>query len=286
MPSLLITGYTSYDSGKTILAGSLVSILRSMGLDAVGVKPLAGVDAWEYPWILREIRDRRLVVSGDALRLYTASEGVEALETISPVTVIMTPRDPSKQMWRLPDPEKREPVLGRISVCRANRVDTVHFINTDALNRSSNGIAAAVLEAAGRLQPLPLRAGDDFAERVLSGGFTGEAESCIARVLARHEYVVFESNSDVAVPTPSALGADWVLVVAPGSIGVVKGERWAKAVELLAGSGGLKAITVREVLALTGVLETFQLPFLYDPMEGYRERDLDALISYITGHQG
>ena len=286
MPSLLIVGYTSYVSGKTILAGSLVSVLRSRGLDAVGVKPLAGVDAWEYPWILRVIRDRRVVVSGDALRLYTASEGVEGLETISPVTVIMAPRDPSKQMWRLPDPEKREPVLGRISVCRANRVDTVHFINTDALNRASNGIVAAILEAAGRLQPLPLRAGDDFAERVLSGAFTREAESCIAKVLASHDYVLFESNSDIAVPTPSALGAEWVLVVAPGSVGLVKGERWAKAVELLAGPGGLRAITVREVLSLTGVLETFQLPFLSDPMEGYKEQDLDALISYITEPRG
>jgi predicted P-loop ATPase/GTPase len=221
-------------------------------------------------------------VSGDALHLYTASGGEEGIEAISPITLITVPKDPSKYEWRLQDPNRKEPVLGRLSVCRSNRIDTLHFVNVDALNRASNGIVAAVLEAAGRLQPLPLRAGEEFTNRVLSGSFTNEAESCIAHVLSRHEYIVYESNSDIAIPAPSALGADWVIIVANGAVGVVSGDRWAKAVEVLAGTGGLRSITVKEVVALTGIREAFQLPFLYEPLEGYKERDLNPLLSYIT----
>ncbi len=281
MPGILIVGYDEYQSGKTILAGSIVSILRSRGIDAVGVKPLAGVDAWEYPWILNEIRERRIVIGGDALKLFEASNGVESLEAISPQTLIMAPRDPSKTLWRLSSPDAREAVLGRVSVCREGRVDTLHFINIDGLNKIPNGVASAILEVAGRLQPLPLRADRTLIDKVVSGGFIVEVETCMARIASRHEFIVYESNSDIAMPTPSAQGVDWVIAVSHGVAGVVEGDRWAKAVEVLAGAGGVRGLTTREVVALTGIRESFQLPFLHDPIEGYKERDLDPLLDYI-----
>ncbi len=281
MPVFLVVGYNEYQSGKTIVAGSLISALKGMNYDTVGVKPLAGVDAWEYPWIIEEIAKRKLVVSGDALRLHDASGGIESIEAISPQTLILAPIDPSKLNWRPQDPDKREPILGRISVCGEKTINTLHFINVEALDKIPNGLASAIVEAAGKLKPLPVRGGEELASRIQRGIYLGEIEKCMARILSRHDYVVMESNSDVAIPTPSALGAEWVIVVSNGVVGVVPGERWSKAVEVLVGAGGIRSLTVREVVSLTGIKESFQLPFLYDPIEGYKMRDLDALLSYL-----
>ena len=286
MPSILVVGYHEHDAGKTILTGSLVSILRGRGVDAVAVKPMAGVDLWESPWVLNEIKTRGLVVSGDALKLAEASGGGVDPEVLNPVSLIYAPVDPSKVQWRPRIGEGNVEVLGRVSLCREDRVDTMHFINVEALNLIPNGLASSVLEAGGRLKPYPFRASRELVEKVVTGGFTAEIESCMSKVYSSHELVVVESNSDVAVPTPSSLGAEWVLVSGRGVVAVVEGERWAKAVEVLAGTGGVRALTARDVLSLTGVKEVFQLPFLVEPIEGYSESDLDPLLSYILGRSG
>ncbi len=278
MTLVLVVGYGE-SSGKTVLAASLARILYQEGVDVAGVKPLAGVDLWENPWVLLEAVDRRVIASGDALRLLEASRSGESVETVSPVTVYTAPVDPSRAGWRRPHVGGLV-VAGRVSACRESRVDTLHFVNAEALDRVPPGIASEVVAVAGRLRPLPLRVGDEFAERVLYGGFTAEVESCMAGVVSRHELVVMESNSDVALPTPSALGAEWVLVVSPGVVGVAEGSRWARAVELLAGSS-LLGVRVEDVVRVAGVREVFHLPLLADPSQGYGPGDISHLLDYL-----
>lgn len=281
MTSILVVGFHELDAGKTILTGSLVSILRKQGYDSVAVKPLAGVNLWESPWIIDEIKSRKLIVSGDAVKLSKAMDNAIPPEILNPVTVVYAPADPSQSNWRLVSGREDYVVLGRVSRCGGERVETFHFVNVEALDRVPAGIAASLVDAAGKVRPFPIRVSDEFVERVLTGSFIGEVESCMSKVLAGHDIVVFESNSDVAVPTPSSLGSDLVLVVGRGVIGVVDGERWAKAVEVLVGSGGLRSLRVQDVLNLTGVRRVHYLPFLSEPLEGYREQDLENLISYI-----
>lgn len=281
MASILVVGFSEVDSGKTVLASSLVTMLRRRGYDAVAVKPLAAANIWEYPWLIDEIRSWRLAVTGDALRLSRASEGAVELEVLNPLSALYAPLDPSRSQWRLKPGREESVVLGRVSRCYGDRVDSLHYVNVDALSRIPVGIASPLIDIAGTLHPPPLRVNDEFVERVVSGGFTSEVESCMQRVLSRHELVVYESNSDVAAPTPSSLESELVLVAGRGVVAVVSGKRWAKAVEILLGSGGLKSILARDVLALTGVEQTLYLPFLAEPIEGYSEQDLEGLLSII-----
>lgn len=280
MASILVVGYNEFGAGKTTFTASLVGLLRKRGYDAVAVKPVAGINIWESPWILDEIKRRRLVVSGDAIKLASSSGDSIAPEILNPLTVVYAPVDPSLKDWRLVSGREDEIVLGRISRC-GERVDTLHFVNVEAINVVPAGITASLVEAAGRLMPYPLRVDSGFVDRVIGYEFIGEVETCMSKILAGHELVVFESNSDIAAPSPSSLGSDIVLVVGRGVVGVVDGERWAKAVEVLLGSGGLRSVLVRDVLSLTGTKRVYYLPFLSEPLEGYSEQDLDNILDYI-----
>ncbi len=271
---ILVAGF-SEDSGKTILAASLVSTLRSEGLDAVGVKPLAGVDLWRNPGVLRESRLRKLVLSGDGLLLDRAGDGSLGAEAVSPVVVHFAPRDARR--GRI----VQEPVLGRVSACREGRVDTLHWLNVEALDRVPVGLQAQILDTAGSLEPKPLRAGDEFAQRVLEGAFLAQADSCLHRAVEGHDVVVVESNSDQAAPTPLSLRASLVLVAAYGVAFIVDGDRWAKAVALLAGTRGHIAVSAEEALRVAGHVREVALPFLADPIEGYSRSDLDPILDLV-----
>lgn len=281
MPSILVVGFHEHESGKTIFTGSLVSILRRQGFNAIGVKPVAGVNIWESPWVIDEMRKKRLVVSGDAIRLYRASGDSQEQEVINPLTVIYAPLDPNRSRWKLLSSGEDVAVLGRISSCKGNRVNTLHFINVEGLDLVPPGVASTIVDTANRLNPHPLRVTGEFVERVLTGEYIPEVESCMSKLLSQYELIIYESNSDVAVPTPSSLGSELVLVVGKSVVGVVEGERWSKAVEVLVGSGGLRNMTVRDVIGLTGVSSVFYLPFLPDPIEGYSERDLENILKLI-----
>ncbi len=279
MPLILVAGLGE-ESGKTVLAASLTSALRERGVDAVAVKPVSGVDLWRSPGSLAASRERRLLVGGDILLLDAASGGALGPEKTGPLVAWMAPRDPSRGRPR------QEPVAGRVTACRGGRAESVHWVNQEALDRVPVGLQAAVVEAAGRLIPRPLRAGDEFASRVLAGAFLEQADSCLAEAAAGHELVIVESQADAAAPTLLSLGAAVVLVAGYGVVFIVEGDRWAKAVQLLAGATGHAGVPAGDALRLAGHRRVVQLPFLQDPMEGYRPQDLDLLVEAVEAMLG
>jgi len=279
-PIILIVGLGE-DSGKTVLASSLTAALRRNGVDAAVVKPISGVSLWRSPWILDEWASRRLILGPDLLVHEQAMAGAEALEVAGPLVLAWAPRDPSRQGWRagalgVPD----EPVAGRITTCREGRAETLHFVDVRGLERVPRGVASRVVEAAGRLVPLPVRADRSLSERLAGGGFIGEADLCARLVAARRELVLVESQSDMAVPAPIGLEAGLVLVAGYGVVGLVDGGRWRRAVEAIAGTGLLTA-TTRDVLRLAGVEDTVELPFTSHPLEGVPREALAPILDRV-----
>ena len=278
MPILILIVGLGEDTGKTILAASLTGALRGIGYEALAFKPHAAGRVWGGP-SLEYSMERGYIVTGDAVLLDRASGGVLGPEATAPVSILTSPWDPERSGWR---PLHQDLVLaGRISACREDRVETLHFYNIEDLERAPPGVRDALIDLAGRLHPKPVRAGRELAERLLEGQFIPEAESCLARALARGDVVVVESNSDVAVPTPSSLNASLVLVSAWTRVAVVPGERWRRAVEVLAGTLGPHRVSAVEVLRLSGASQVVGLPLLQDPLEGYRQRDLEPLLALI-----
>lgn len=278
MPILILVVGLGEDTGKTILAASITGALRSTGYEALAFKPHAAGRVWGGPSLEYSL-ERGYIVTGDGVLLDRASGGVLGPEATAPVSVLTSPWDAERSGWRRPPQDLV--LAGRVSACREDRVETIHFYNIEDLERAPPGVRDALVDLAGRLHPRPLRAGRELAERLLEGQFIPEAESCLARALDKADIVVVESNSDVAVPTPSSLNASLVLVSAWTRVAVVPGERWRRAVEVLAGTLGPHRVGVEEVLRLSGASQVYGLPLLHDPLEGYRERDLEPLLGLI-----
>jgi len=281
-PIILVVGLGE-GSGKTVLASSLAAALRREGVDAVLGKPISGVDLWRAPWILKEWERRRLVVGPDLLVHEQAMGGAEPVEVAGPLVLAWAPRDPSRSGWR--GPGGSEPVAGRVTTCRGGRAESLHFVDVRGLERVPRGVAERVVEAAGRLVPLPVRADRSLSERVATGGFILEADACMRLAASRRELLVLESQADVAVPSPLGLEASLVVVAGYGVAGLVDGDRWRRAVEVAAGSG-LLAVAARDILRLTGVEESIHLPFTGHPLEGVPRGALDPLLARVLALLG
>lgn len=279
-PLVVLVVGVSEDSGKTLLAASLVSALRGEGVRAAPFKPYGATELWRHPGILGEIARRRLVVTRDAL-IHARVSGLP-LELVNPAALIVGVEDASRRGWRplhAGPPLPRLGVLARLSVCREERVDTLHLVNIEALERLPRGLQGPVVDAAAALSPHPLRAGDEMIDRLVRGGFHAEVESCLGRLSREAEVIVIESNSDVPLPSPSAYAADLVLVAAPGVAGVVEGGRYRKSLEALGVvRGGIASVS--EVVGLAGVARSVELPLLEEG-ELYRPADLGPILDEV-----
>ncbi len=284
---VLVMGAAGEDSGKTVLTASLVALLRREGLKTAPFKPYAATDAWLHPSIISEIQARKLVVTSDSLKLNDIAPELHP-EIINPIALVLGRTDLSRNMWN-PSPSQADPglagrsIIGRVSLCREGRVDTLHFINIVGLDRLPRGVRDAFIDAAASLKPYPLKVDDGFVGRVLTGEMNSSADSCLSRLLGEYDIVVVESNSDVPAPTPLSAQADIVLVAAPGVVGVINRERYRRGMSALnytvGPMGGLNKVA--DLVRLTGVEVTVDLPFLDDPSLLYGRRDLEPILEKI-----
>ncbi len=281
---VLVVGLQPLDSGKTRLARGIIKALKSEGYEAAGFKPVAATDIWLNPAALHETRHRRVVVTGDGLSLSEASGGVSP-EALNPLAVLLAPYDPSQAGWRITDPwppggPEARSVLLRLTACQDSRAHTVHAINMQAVHRVPERVQALVLEAAGHLVPPPRRVDRRTLEDVYRGAYSDWADSCLWHLRERFEALVVESNSDVAAPTPGSIQADLVVAVYPGVAALVDGDRYKRAVEVLAASGRMQTVTAGEAIALAGVTGRIPLPLL-GPGEDYAPWDLEAIVDAL-----
>ncbi len=283
--TVLVVGARGEDSGKTVAAASLVSALRVEGYRAAGFKPYAAGRLWGSPGIYRETVSRHLLVGMDALMLWESMDQELSLEHVNPGALVLGEFDVARNRWRGPalmgvDEMSRIGVLGRISSCQGSRVETLHFINIEALKRLPSGLEEAFTDMAVAVKPYPLKVGDEFVSRFVRGEYEDQILSCYGRLLEGYEVVVVESNHDVAVPLRKGLYPGLVVAVAPGRIGVVDGDRYVKALGLLGGSGVVP--NASEVVSLAGTIFDLGLPYLEDPYRGYGIDILSPVIEQIA----
>lgn len=284
---VLVVGLLGEGSGKTILASSLVSVLRKEGINAVGFKPVGGTEVWLHPEVLEESTSRGTLVTSDALLIERASGKPYPIEVYNPIGFHIMPLDPASFNWslksfmRLSASLAHRVSLGRISTCVDGRAESVHFINTSTLSRSPARLSTMMLDVASSLSPRPVKVDARFVERVLEGDHVEAADRCLKVLEDRHEVVIIESNSDIAAPTHASLAADIVFAVAPGIVAVVNGRRYSKAVNVSSVSGRPWSVTVEDAIELTGVQDYVELPLLQDPQEGYSYNDLYPLVEKI-----
>ncbi|MEM0497442.1 MAG: hypothetical protein QXR22_04520, partial [Acidilobaceae archaeon] len=100
MTYILIVGYLESDSGKTVLASSLISALRRVGFNSVGFKPIGATDLWFKPWIVEESKKRRILVTYDSIILERASQSSLEAYIINPIGGLLASIDPSRLEWR------------------------------------------------------------------------------------------------------------------------------------------------------------------------------------------
>lgn len=284
---VLVVGLIGEGSGKTILASSLVSVLKKEGIDAVGFKPVGGTEIWARPEVLYESRKRSTLVTGDALVLERASGRPYPIETYNPIGFHIVPLDPAsfnwsvKSLFRVTAGLSSRVALGRVSVCLDGKTESLHFVNNDAISKSPARLSSTLMEVASSLVPRPIKVDKSFAERILEGEYVEAADRCLYSLEGRHEVVVIESNSDIASPTYASLSADLVLAVSPGVVAVVDGKRYYKAVSVSSVAGKPWSVTAEEAVALSGIMDYVELPLLQDPEEGYSYNDLYPLVDKI-----
>ncbi len=283
-PVVFIVGLAGEDSGKTVLARSLVAGLREGGIRAAGFKPYAGARLWRSPGLAGLVVREGLVVSGDGFQLWVASGREYSVEAVNPITVLFGELDPASSVgshsvglldpWRLA-------VLGRVSRCSGDRVYTLHWVNIDALRRLPKAMEEVFTDMALALKPYPLRSSDELARRVLEGEYNPLVIECFARIMGKSDIVVVESNSDIADPLSGSVRPSLVIAVAPGRAGVIEGERYAMAL----GVSGRRA-GAGEVVGLAGVRVWVDLPVLEDPEEGYRVDQISSLVDAVSSLVG
>ncbi|MEB3773736.1 MAG: hypothetical protein GSR86_02255 [Desulfurococcales archaeon] len=282
---ILVIGLYPTASGKTLLASSLVSLLKREGFNVLPFKPVGGTDVWENPLVLKESRRHKVLVTGDALALRRPLGNIP-IELVNPQGFIIVPLDPERFSWKVKDTlslhglASRIP-LARVSFCRGDRIYSTHFYNASAAGRTTSTIEQEVLKTAAELFPRPLSASTETVENILEGLYVAEADECLRHISSMADIVVVESNSNVAAPTPATAAPEMVVAVSPGAAYIIRGDRFQKAVSIAALAGKPWSVESEEAVSLAGVEERILLPLLEDPMEGYTVNDLQPIIEYI-----
>lgn len=286
MPLVLVIGMLDTDSGKTVMAYSIARLLASEGFRVAPIKPLGATDLWRSPWVLREIEERGLVVLGDAVVLSQAVGDSLEIEEINPLALVLAPPDPERLGWSwtpysgLLGDSVRRAVLARLTACTGSDRATLHVVNVKALGRAPGGLSSRLTDIIERLRPEPQRGDDSSISRILSS--LAAIESCVLRALSSSEVGVMESYSDIAVPIPFALNSDLVVTVTPGKAGIIPGDRYRSAVQVLSSMSTSTTLTTREIVSLTGIQESIELPLMEYPLStGYPKEALEPILERV-----
>ncbi|MEB2792942.1 MAG: hypothetical protein G5Z42_06530 [Caldisphaeraceae archaeon] len=282
----LIIGLLEENSGKTTIASSLTSYLNSEGFDTVAFKPIGATEVWLSPFVLKESKKRKMVVTGDSLLLHRASSEKEPINIINPFGGLLVPLILEKfatlnSFKAYQSSVSSRLALSRLTLCRGE-IKNLHLINEKPLRKTAKSIEYEIYEIVTYAEN-PVKVDEDYLVELLSGGATNEIDACLSYLEERHEIVVIESNSDVASPTRRCLESDVVILVSPGFAMVIDGNRFRKAVEVLTSNGKPWVIKSEEIAPLTKHIFSVELPLLYDQMEGYPKESLDQIIEYIKG---
>ncbi|WP_292320801.1 hypothetical protein [Caldisphaera sp.] len=282
---ILVSGLLEENSGKTVLASSLINSLTNQGYDAIGFKPLGATELWQHPEALSESKKYKMVVTNDSLILHKFSREKEPISIINPFGGLLVPILPEK-LRKLSSfnnalymPNMRL-AISRLTICPISSVHNLHLINMNAMDRISKSMEYELLDLISVLGNIA-KVDDDYILNIISGGASGEIDKCLSYLEGRHEIVVIESNSNVASPTSLSSIVDLAIVVTPGEAMIIDGNRYRKAIELLTSNGKPWMIKTQEIIQLTNYMFSIDLPLLEDQLPVYNNDVLNYLLEYI-----
>lgn len=272
----LVVGYLEYDSGKTVLALSLVRLLSGMGRKVLPTKPIAAHSVWHQYQTVVNSRRLGLLVGWDAYRLAEAVGALNAVHVLNPIDLLISPLDPARSGGVAERP--LNVALMRLTYCsRGPKVN--HFICDDTVEAAPKLIAEEIRALAGELKPRPERVNLEEALNILEREAARVADECLTLVEEMAEDVVIESFNNAAVPTPRALPADYVLAVSPGRVDLYGGERYGETVAALWSIGRAATLTVNEV---TRYLKPIDTEWIKPAAENYEAAYEEALKQLLT----
>ena len=283
---VLVIGLLEENSGKTTIASSLTSYLNGEGFDSTAFKPIGATEIWTNPFVLKESKKRKMVVTSDSLLLHRASSEKEPISIINPfggllIPIILEKFATLNSFKAYQSSVSSRLALSRLTLCREN-VKNLHLVNENSLRKTTKNMEYEIYEIITYVEN-PVKVDENYLVELLSGGATSEMDACLNYLEKRHEIVVIESNSDVASPTRRCLESDAVILTSPGLAMVIDGNRFKKAVEILTSNGKPWVIKSEEIVPLTKRVFSIELPLLHDQMEGYPKESLDQIIEYIKG---
>jgi predicted P-loop ATPase/GTPase len=246
---LLISGLLRFDSGKTTTGLGLLSRFKEVGITIRPLKPVAGHNSWySFSTLLRSI-EMGILAGNDALKYHDES-GVDVRE-INPFAVMLGVPDPALFMdstrTYLRYMEEGMPIMLRLEDCSSRK--GVHLV-TRSVQYLPSGLRKYVEELSLKVEAIEV---EEREARELVERSWLLADGCVKMWKGD---LLIESYNDAAVPTPSSLDVEIVLIVAPGRVFMYDGVRFKEAVTTL---GSPWNVSSYDVFRLIRPLESMPL---------------------------
>jgi predicted P-loop ATPase/GTPase len=275
---ILVVGALYQDSGKTTMARALVERALHRGVDGGVCKPITTFNGWYQFQALRRSEEMGLLTGQDLLILHQAASSGDPLEREGPLVAMVMPIDPERLDWRRSASISND-LLGRLMVMRiTGREGSYHYFVPDNIRRTPPSLREVMKPLLRSLKPSPIELGPEQVESVLANS-TQVIDPCLRWMARRHELLVVESYSDIAVPVPSTREASTVVAVAPGRMAVVDGEVFRTALDASASIGLVTQRTTDSFLGLVKREMSFPLsPGRFDTkvLDAVIDRELEA----------
>lgn len=248
---ILVVGLKELSAGKTSVAQALITEMRESGIDACGFKPRAGNTIWYDYDIINEAVNQGRLYGVDSKLLRRASETDLPEEIINPIHRLwaVTPGRAGMGLYSIPPF-----IVDRITLCKKRFTHII--IANDSLPREySNKDLINKLGAANKMLHVYSTAElnkiiDEYHDKAVA-----DAHHEIER---KHEAVVYESYSDIALPWKGIKHLDLVVAVEPGRIFAYDPHSYLTSVGLNADLGGeINTNKVCRLLKPVKVLKTF-----------------------------
>ncbi len=236
---VLVIGLIRFESGKTSFMIELLNYFIEHGFDVFPYKPVAGHNGWfQYETVLNSIR-LGMLIGEDAYRYMEIMGCRECLELISPLDILLVPRDPIYYRGRVRayldslEDMFRQAILARISIPGAKGVITRHYLVETNYKFMLESMKRPIEELLSSIDSVVRISLDEFTKLLLSPGIYNILDSILGELVSKHQVVLVEGFNDVALPIPSASSADYVVVVAPGRAYLYHGEVFRRALSAL-----------------------------------------------------
>lgn len=223
---ILIVGLREVDSGKTTIASAVIDLLNQAGCAPCGFKPKAGNMLWyDYDIVYEALSSGRLY-GKDSVKLKRASGTGLPLEAISPIHRLHGIPSDSRPL-KLTGPNGF--VMDRISLWNGEQVQILVLNDNYHLDKGTESLRGKILSKSEKVIHVE---NVEQINRVVRRYYSRAIRSAHDLVDSRHDSIVYESYSDIALPWEGIRDLDSVFLARPGSVEVYDPDRYLTAVKM------------------------------------------------------